>query len=219
MTRILIVDDEQPIRDLIRMALEQAGYLCETAADGRQAADCVEARDYDLALLDIMLPYIDGYELIEYIEPLGIPVIFLTAKGDVIDRVRGLRMGADDYIVKPFEPLELVARVESVLRRAGKGKAVLRAGDVEMDTEGRVVRKNGVPVGLTPRETDLLQLLMQNAGKTLYREYLYESVWGEESDLDTRTLDTHIQRLRRKLDWAGRIRTLYKIGYRLEVEP
>lgn len=218
MNRILIVDDERPIRELIKFTLSSAGYECETAADGRQAADLIERQDYDLTLLDIMLPQIDGYELIEYLMPLGVPVIFLTAKGDVADRVKGLRMGADDYIVKPFEPSELVARVESVLRRAGKGQRYIAVGGITLDVDNRTVTKNGEPISLTPRETDLLIILMQNRGKTLFREYLYEQVWGDDSDLDNRTLDTHVQRLRRKLDWGDRIKTMYKVGYRLETD-
>ena len=218
MYTILIVDDEKPIRELINMTLTDAGYACVTAEDGQVAADLIETRNFDLVLLDIMLPYIDGYELIEYIAPLNMPVIFLTAKSDVVDRVRGLRMGADDYIVKPFEPSELVARVESVLRRVGKGKGLIEHFGVTLNIEERTVMRAGERVSLTPRETDLLIILMQNIGKTLYREYLYESVWGDEGEFDTRTLDTHIQRLRRKLDWNDRIITMYKIGYRLEAK-
>ncbi|MDO4566153.1 MAG: response regulator transcription factor [Oscillospiraceae bacterium] len=217
MYTILVVDDEKPLRELIEMTLTNAGYSCTLAADGKAAADLIEERDYDLVLLDIMLPYIDGYELIEYIAPLGIPVIFLTAKSDVVDRVRGLRMGADDYIVKPFEPLELVARVESVLRRNGKTAGNITLWGVELDPAGRQVRRSGALIDLTPRELDLLTVLMQNPGKTLYRELLYEKVWGEPGS-DTRTLDTHIQRLRRKLGWEERIKTLARVGYRLEKE-
>ncbi len=218
MLKILIVEDEQPIRELILLILSSEGYDCVCAADGETAADLVEENDYDLALLDIMLPGFDGYELIDYMAPLGIPVIFLTAKGDVVDRVKGLRMGADDYIVKPFEPTELCARVAAVLRRAGKGETSITLGDVTLDVAQRKVTRGGQTVDLTPRETDLLILLMQNIGKTLYRELLYEKVWGD-SGPDTRTLDTHIQRLRRKLRWDARIKTLPRIGYRLEKEP
>ncbi len=217
MSSILIVEDERSIRELIRMTMEQAGHSCVTAQDGRQAADLIEQRDFDLALLDIMLPFIDGYELLEYLKSLHIPVIFLTARGELADRVRGLRMGADDYLVKPFEPEELAARVYSVLRRAGKAAENLTVGDVTLDVENRRCIKSGKTVSLTPRETDLLILLMQNAGKTLYREYLYETIWGQMWDeADNRALDTHIQRLRRKLGWEKQIRTLYKVGYRLE---
>ena len=168
--------------------------------------------------LDIMLPGVDGYELMEYIQPTGTPVIFLTAKGMLADRVRGLRMGADDYMIKPFEPLELLARVESVLRRAGRGSGLLRAFDVVVDPTARRVEKNGVPVALTPREFDLLVLLLRNQGIALYRDVMYERVWGGEEEAGSRTLDLHIQRLRKKLGLADQIKTVYKVGYLLEVE-
>lgn len=218
MNPILIVDDERPIAELIELTLLQAGYRCEIALDGETAADKIETGRYDLILLDIMLPGVDGYELMEYIRPTGTPVIFLTAKGMLADRVRGLRMGADDYIVKPFEPLELLARVESVLRRAGRGGGLLRAFGVVVDPAARKVEKDGVPVPLTPREFDLLVLLLRNQGIALYRDVVYERVWGGEEETGSRTLDLHIQRLRKKLGLADKIKTVYKIGYLLEVE-
>ncbi|WP_337574541.1 response regulator transcription factor [Fournierella sp.] len=218
MNPILIVDDERPIAELIELTLLQAGYRCEIALDGETAADKIETGRYDLILLDIMLPGVDGYELMEYIRPTGTPVIFLTAKGMLADRVRGLRMGADDYIVKPFEPLELLARVESVLRRAGRGGGLLRAFGVVVDPAARKVEKDGVPVPLTPREFDLLVLLLRNQGIALYRDVMYERVWGGEEETGSRTLDLHIQRLRKKLGLANKIKTVYKIGYLLEVE-
>lgn len=218
MNPILIVDDERPIAELIELTLLQAGYRCEIALDGETAADKIETGRYDLILLDIMLPGVNGYELMEYIRPTGTPVIFLTAKGMLADRVRGLRMGADDYIVKPFEPLELLARVESVLRRAGRGGGLLRAFGVVVDPAARKVEKDGVPVPLTPREFDLLVLLLRNQGIALYRDVMYERVWGGEEETGSRTLDLHIQCLRKKLGLADKIKTVYKIGYLLEVE-
>ena len=218
MNPILIVDDERPIAELIELTLLQAGYQCEIALDGETAADKIETGRYDLILLDIMLPGVSGYELMEYIRPTGTPVIFLTAKGMLADRVRGLRMGADEYIVKPFEPLELLARVESVLRRAGRGGGLLRAFGVVVDPAARKVEKDGVPVALTPREFDLLVLLLRNQGIALYRDVMYERVWGGEEETGSRTLDLHIQRLRKKLGLADKIKTVYKIGYLLEVE-
>ena len=164
MNRILIVEDEVPIAQLIEMSLARAGYQCEAVNDGCAAADKIEQNDYDLVLLDIMLPGLDGYELLEYLRPMGTPVIFITAKGTLGDRVRGLNLGADDYIVKPFEVAELVARVESVLRRTGRGGALLRAWDVTVDTVARSATKAGVPVALTPREFDLLEQLLRNRG-------------------------------------------------------
>ena len=196
MNPILIVDDERPIAELIELTLLQAGYRCEIALDGETAADKIETGRYDLILLDIMLPGVSGYELMEYIRPTGTPVIFLTAKGMLADRVRGLRMGADDYIVKPFEPLELLARVESVLRRAGRSGGLLRAFGVVVDPAARRVEKDGVPVALTPREFDLLVLLLRNQGIALYRDVMYERVWGGEEAAGSRTLDLLIQRLR-----------------------
>ena len=216
MNRILIVEDEVPIAQLIEMSLARAGYQCEAVNDGCAAADKIEQNDYDLVLLDIMLPGLDGYELLEYLRPMGTPVIFITAKGTLGDRVRGLNLGADDYIVKPFE--ELVARVESVLRRTGRGGALLRAWDVTVDTVARSATKAGVPVALTPREFDLLEQLLRNRGAALYRDVLFERVWGGEMDDGTRTLDLHIQRLRKKLGWQEHIKTVYKVGYLLEME-
>ncbi len=145
-------------------------------------------------------------------------VIFITAKGTLGDRVKGLNLGADDYIVKPFEVEELVARVESVLRRAGKGGAKLQAFDVTLDTMARTVMQGGIEVALTPREFDLLEQLMRNRGAALYRDVLFSRVWGGEMDSDTRTLDLHIQRLRKKLNWHQKIKTVYKVGYMLEKE-
>ncbi len=219
MKPILIVEDETNIRNLIALTLRRAGYATQQAADGIQAADMIEENQYDLVLLDVMLPGVDGFELIDYILPTGTPVIFLTAKAGVNDRVKGLRLGADDYIVKPFEPAELLARVESVLRRAGRGSTVLRVGDVEMDPVALTVTKAGVPVHLKPMEYNLLAQLMRNPGVALYRSVLYERVWGSEPEEDTRTLDIHIQRLRKKLDWSDTIETVRGVGYRLKGDP
>ena len=218
MKKILIVEDEEPISNLIKVNLTAEGYHCICAFDGKAAADFIEKEDFDLVLLDIMLPEINGYELLEYIMPLEIPVIFLTAKSAVDDRIKGLKLGADDYISKPFQVGELIARVEAVLRRYGKAGKRLSLGDVEIDMESRVVCKAGKPVDLTVKEYDLLVELIQNKNVALYRERLYEKVWGETYMGDTRTLDSHIQRLRKKLDWDKYIKTVFRIGYRLEDE-
>lgn len=218
MTQVLIVEDEHLIARLIEMSLTRAGYACTVAEDGRKAADLIEQKDYDLALLDIMLPGLDGYELLDYLRPQGVPVIFITAKGTVKERVEGLRRGADDYIVKPFVVEELLARVESVLRRAGRGN-VMQAFDVVLDAGEHTVTQNGQPVELTPNEFLLLEQLMRNRGAALYRDTLYERVWGgDRTETDTRTLDLHIMRLRRKLHWYDHIETVYRIGYRLKKE-
>ena len=218
MTRVLIVEDEHRIARLIEMSLTRAGYDCTVAEDGGTAADRIEEQTFDLALLDIMLPGLDGYELLDYLRPLGVPVIFITAKGAVKDRVEGLRRGADDYIVKPFVIEELLARVESVLRRAGRGN-VMQAFDMVLDAGEHTVTQNGRTVDLTPYEFRLLEQLMRNRGAALYRDTLYERVWGGDlAESDTRTLDLHIMRLRRKLHWHDRIETVYRIGYRLKKE-
>ena len=216
MQKILIVEDEAAIANLIKINLEAEGYQCTCAFDGRAGADHIERETFDLVLLDIMLPEIDGYELLEYVKPMGTPVIFLTAKGSVDDRIKGLKLGADDYIVKPFQVGELTARVEAVLRRYGRANQKLTFADVEIDVISRTVTKAGVPVELTVKEFDLLVELMQNRNVALYRERIYEKVWGEVFMGDTRTLDSHIQRLRKKLNWEKYIRTVFRVGYRLE---
>lgn len=216
MTDILIVEDDEAIAKLISMNLGAEGYHCICAHDGMQGADYIEQEEFDLVLLDIMLPEVDGYELLDYIRPTGTPVIFLTAKGSVEDRVRGLKAGADDYLTKPFQIGELLARVEAVLRRLGKGEQQFDIGDVSVRPGSRQVTKNGQPVVLTVKEFDLLVELIQNKNIALYRDRLYEKVWKEPFNGSTRTLDNHIQRLRRKLGWEERIRTVFRIGYRLE---
>lgn len=216
--RILIAEDESPIANLLCTALDGAGYRCVWAPDGTRAADLLEAEAFDLALLDIMLPGADGYELLEYCKTLEVPVIFLTARGELDQRVRGLRLGAEDYITKPFELMELLARVETVLRRCGKtGRVLSLPPDIEVDTASRVVRRCGRPVALTVKEYDLLLLFLQNRNIALYRDRIYEKVWGEEYLGDSRTVDLHIQRMRKKLGLETRLTAVYKVGYRLEV--
>ena len=216
MTEILIVEDERSINDLISMHLTRAGYHCTQALDGITAADLLEERPFDLALLDIMVPGADGYELLDYIRPLGIPVIFITAKGSVADRVKGLHSGADDYLVKPFELVELLARVESVLRRYQKGTQHFSLYGVEVDLTSRTVTRGGVPINLTMKEFELLVLFLQNKNVALFRETLYQRVWGGEYTGEGRTVDLHVQRLRKKLGWEDKITAVYKVGYRLE---
>lgn len=216
MQKILIVEDEFPISNLIKINLTAEGYGCVCAFHGKEAADYIERETFDLVLLDIMLPGIDGYELLEYIKHTDTPVIFVTAKGSVNDCIKGLKLGADDYIVKPFQIGELLARVEAVLRRYGKMQQKIVDADVEIDIPSHTVWKNGEIVPLTLKEFDLLVELIQNKNVAMYRQRLYEKVWGGEFMGDTRTLDSHIQRLRRKLGWEDRIRTIHRIGYRLE---
>lgn len=219
MYHILIVEDDEAIANLLYIALKEEGYHPVLANDGKQAADMLEERNnFDLILLDIMLPEINGYELLEYIKPMGTPVIFLTAKGEVKDRIYGLKMGADDYIVKPFQSGEVVARIESVMRRCGKDAKQLAFANVTLDLESRKVVQDGNTVELTVKEFDLLVELIRNKNIVQSRNQLYEKVWNEPFMGDTRTLDTHIQRLRRKLGWDQYIKTVFRIGYRLEGE-
>lgn len=217
MIRILTVEDERAISNLIRMSLEKAGYSCTCAYDGAEAAELLEHSRYDLILLDIMLPEIDGFELMEYIRPTEIPVIFITAKARVEDKVKGLRLGAEDYIVKPFETAELLARVDVVLRRYHKDQAVFEAGGLVIDTCSMQVKKDGKEIKLTKKEYDLLLLFVQNPGRALYRDTIYEHVWGGEYQFGSKTVDLHVQRLRRKTGWDGILKAVNKVGYRLEV--
>lgn len=217
MIKILVVDDEKPICDLIDLNLSASGYQCRTVQDGLEALNIIEREPFDLILLDIMLPGADGYDIMEYIRPMGIPVIFITAKHEVRDRVKGLKLGADDYLVKPFDVVELVARVEAVLRRYNKTDQLLTAGDVSVDVEAHRVTKAGRPVELTNKEFGLLVLFIRNKNVALFRETLYEKVWEGEYFGDSRTLDLHVQRLRRKLGWEHSLVAVYKVGYRLEV--
>ena len=217
MIKILIVDDEKPICDLIDLNLSAAGYQCTSVQDGLKALDLIEHEDYDLILLDVMLPGADGYDIMEYIRPLGIPVIFITAKHEVKNRVKGLRLGAEDYLVKPFDVVELVARVEVVLRRYHKAEQKIIVDDVVVDVEAHRVTKAGRPVELTNKEFGLLVLFVKNKNVALFRETLYEKVWEEEYYGDSRTVDLHVQRLRKKLGWERQLVAVHKVGYRLEV--
>lgn len=219
MIRILAVDDERPIAELLRLSLRLAGYDCICAYDGIEAANLIEKETFDLILLDIMLPGIDGFELMDYIRSTGIPVIFLTAKNAVADRVKGLRMGAEDYIVKPFDILELQARVDGVLRRHGKLETCLELGDLRINTLSMQVTRRGEEISLTRKEYELLLLFAQNAGVVLSKMTIYERVWGGEYPENTRTVELHIQRMKKKVGWDDRIKPVYGMGYRLEVSP
>lgn len=219
MISILIVEDEQPISNLIRMSLTKEGYHCACAFDGAEAADFLEKNRYDLILLDVMLPEIDGFELMDYIRPLEIPVIFLTAKAAVQDRVKGLKLGAEDYIVKPFEIVELLARIDVVLRRYKKCDMVLEIGGLKIDTASMQVWRDGEEISLTKTEYELLLLFARNPKRAMYRETIYERVWGEEYPFGSKAVDLHIQRLRKKIGWENCLRAVNKVGYRLEVEP
>ena len=217
MIKIFIVEDEKPISDLLRMSLTKAGYECTCVYDGIEAADILENERFDLILLDVMLPGVDGFELMEYIQTLEMPVIFITARNVVEDRVKGLRMGADDYIVKPFEIIELLARVETVLRRYHKLDRMIEIAGLSIDTRSMVVKRDGEEIMLTRKEYELLLLFARNPGTALYRETIYERVWGGDYFGDSRTIDLHVQRVRKKAGWEDKLQSVYKVGYRLEV--
>ena len=217
MLRILIVEDEEAISDLIRMHLTRAGYVCEQAFDGKEGADKICSKHYDLVLLDIMLPEISGYELLDYVKTNDTPVIFITAMGELSDKVKGLRAGADDYITKPFEMVELLARVETVMRRYHKASDKIQIDDVVIDISSRTVMREKEQISLTMKEYELLLLFARNPNIALYRETIYENVWGSNYMGDSRTVDLHVQRLRKKMNWEDKIKAVYKVGYRLEI--
>ncbi|MBR6772418.1 MAG: response regulator transcription factor [Clostridia bacterium] len=217
MINILIVEDEKAISNLMMLSLKRTGYNCTCVYNGAEAADMLEKKRFDLVLLDVMLPEVDGFTLMEFIRPKEIPVIFITAKNSLDDRVRGLRMGAEDYIVKPFEVLELLARVDVVLRRYNKTENIVKIGGLEIDTEAMRVTKGGEEIALTPKEYEVLLLFVNNRGVALYRELIYERVWNEDFPFGSKTVDLHVQRLRKKVGWEQKIRAVNKVGYRLEV--
>lgn len=218
MKKILIVDDEEKIRELIRLNLELAGYECLEARNGEEALDKLNEVHIDLVLLDIMLPGMNGYEISKYFLGKNIPIIFLTAKDSTLDKVAGLKKGAEDYIIKPFETLELLARIEVVLRRYNKVVDAFWYRDVEIDFKERTVKKSNEILDITMQEFQLLEVLVKNKNLALSREKLLENAWGYEYFGDTRTVDIHIQRLRKKLNWEDVIVTVYKYGYRLEIK-
>ena len=217
MVNILIVEDEKPISNLIRMSLSKSGYSCTCAYDGIEAADILSETRFDLVLLDIMLPEIDGLELLDYIRPMEIPVIFITAMGSTWDKVKGLRAGADDYIVKPFEVVELLARIDVVLRRYNKNDSVFKIGDLDINTYAMQVTRNGKEIALTKKEYNILLLFARNPGRALYRETIYEQVWGEPYTYGSKTVDLHVQRLRRKVGWENMLQAINRVGYKLEL--
>lgn len=215
--RILVVEDDEAISELIEMNLTVAGYEAVPVYDGDRVEETIRTeRAFDLALVDIMLPGKDGFQLMDILQAEKIPVIYLTAKSDVGSKVKGLRAGAEDYIVKPFEVLELLVRVEKVLERTGKQKRTLAFADVEIQLAEHQVLKGGREVSLKPMEYDLLVLLAKNKNRAFTREQLLTQVWGSEYYGETRTVDVHIAQLRKKLGLSDVIRTIPKIGYRLE---
>lgn len=214
--RVFVVEDEAAIRDLIQIQLELVGYEVDTCSSGLEVKEMLLKRKPDLILLDIMLPGMDGYQLMEQIQSLDIPVIYVTAKDSVVDRVKGLRLGADDYIGKPFDMMELIARIEAVLRRNQKRDNLVRIGDNEINLLQRTVKRKGQEVYLTVKEYELLILFWQNRNIALSREQILERVWGYDFEGLTRTVDIHVQRLREKLGLKQYLKTVFKVGYRLE---
>lgn len=217
--KILVVEDERTIADLICMNLEAAGYEPVAAEDGAAAGKLLaseEAKAVDLALVDIMLPGMDGFALMELFKAKEIPVIYLTAKADVASKVRGLRLGAEDYIVKPFEVLELLVRMEKVLERTGKMRNELYFQDLVVDLKMRKAWEGGQEVALKPMEFNLLTVFLKNRNVVLGRDRLLDLVWGSDFYGETRTVDVHVAKLRKKLKAAEAIRTIPKAGYMFE---
>jgi DNA-binding response OmpR family regulator len=215
--RILVVEDDESISKVIQKNLRAAGYAVSAFFDGAEAAQSVSCdQDFDLALLDVMLPGMDGFELLGHMKHHGIPVIYLTAKADLDSRVQGLRDGAEDYIVKPFEILELLVRIEKVLERTGRLQQALSVAGLEINLLERTVRREGEEIVLKPMEFGLLVMLARNRNIALSRERLLHGVWGVDFVGETRTVDVHIGQLRKKLCLADSIKTVSKMGYRLE---
>jgi DNA-binding response OmpR family regulator len=223
MTKILVVDDEAHIRQLVSMYLTKEGFTVETAADGRAALSRVNAVKPDLLVLDLMLPELDGWTVCRELRrsPLteSLPIIMLTARDDLIDRILGLELGADDYVTKPFNPRELVARVRAVLRRTvrtGPPNKTISAGDLKVDLERREARAGGRPLQLRAKEFDLLAAFVERPGTVFTRDALLNRVWGYEHEIDTRTVDVHVSALRERLNGAqSTIDTVWGVGYKL----
>lgn len=216
MIQILIVEDDCNIVKMLEAALSIVGYQSSVCMDGNEAVNAIRSGNFDLVLLDVMLPGMDGFQVIEQINAAEVPVIFLTARQEVSDKVRGLKLGAEDYIVKPFEAVELLARIEVVLRRVNRGNTVLQYETIVVNLDEHTVRQDGKMISLTPKEFDVLVFFMQNLDVALTRERLLSHVWGYEFAGESRTVDIHVQQVRRKLSLQSRLVTIPKLGYRLE---
>ncbi len=217
MKRILIVEDDLAIRELLEMNLTVAGYDTDSAVDGKEALHKIASQSYDLALLDIMLPKTDGFELMPHMKQADIPVIYVSAKSGEADRVRGLRLGAEDYLVKPFSVLELLVRIEKVLKRRDPGEAVIERCGVRVVKKERSVFVDGERVELKPMEYALMLMFLEHPNIVFSREQLLHEVWGDSYFGETRTVDNHVSILRKKLRWGNRIVTIHRVGYKLEV--
>lgn len=216
MAKILIVEDDVNIAKMLEVTLSIGGYESERCDNGKKAVDLVTSQSYDLVLLDVMLPDMDGFKVIEYIDKEETAVIFLTALQAVMDKVKGLKLGAEDYIVKPFETVELLARIEVVLRRKHKSNNTIHYGDITMNIDEHTVKKGDDYVSLTPKEFDILAFFLQNQDIALTRERLLATVWGYEFMGETRTVDIHVQQIRKKMGLHNKLVTIPKLGYRLE---
>ena len=215
MAHILIIEDEYSISELMKRNLNLTGHTCDQAFNGIGAQKLYDENAYDLILLDIMLPEISGFDLLPYFS--NTPVIFISAKDNLSDKLKGLTSGAEDYIVKPFDILEMLARVQIVLRRNQRNGNVFSLDGVSIDFGEHTVQREGVFLDLTPQEFTLLEILVENRNLAISREKLLELAWGYAYGGTTRTVDVHIQKLRKKLGWEEHIKTVYKMGYRLEV--
>lgn len=213
--KILIVEDDAHIAKYIQTCLAVGNYESEICGDGLSAVERAGKGGWDLMLLDVMLPELDGFEVMERVKTYGIPVIYLTAVCDVTDKVRGLKSGAEDYIVKPFEALELLARIELVLKRYHKSEALYTYGDISLDTERHIVEKAGEEVALSPKEFDVLAFFIRHQDIVISRERLLGAVWNYDFEGETRTVDTHVQQMRRKLQLQGLLVTVPTYGYKL----
>lgn len=219
-SKILIVEDDPSISDLLEMNFSVAGYCCDAVNNGKDALERIRKNVYDLAVLDIMLPGIDGFELFQDMQEKQIPIIYLSAKSDTHSKVKGLKMGAEDYITKPFDVLELLVRVEKVLQRHQKKQrehrqTIYQIGNVTVREQEHMVLQNGVPVELKPMEYALLLMLVKHPNMVFSREQLLDEVWGEAYLGESRTVDNHIAILRKKLNWGDTIVTVHRIGYKL----
>lgn len=224
MNPILIVDDEAAIAMLVRRILTEAGYRCQAVTDSRAAANLLEKNRYDLVLLDVMMPHLDGYDLLAYLRPTGTPCIFITAKDAVAERVRGLNSGADDYIVKPFDAKEVTARIKAVLRRSSakeeENKGVYDFDNLHLDMNRYELKVKGKVVEAPPKELELLACLAGHPNRVYTRDQLLDEVWGFEYYGDSRTIDVHVKRLREKLEGASEqwsLKTVWGVGYKFEV--
>ena len=217
--RILVVEDEQDLNRILAKTLKAEGYSVDSCFDGVEALDYLKGAEYDAVVLDVMMPRMDGFSVLAQMRADGneTPVLFLTAKDSVPDRVHGLDSGADDYLVKPFDILELLVRMEKVLARSDKHPQRFRYRDIAVDEASHTVTKSGTPVSLKPMEYELLLTFIRHPGMVMTREDLLHQVWGDAFIGETRTVDMHVAALRRKLDLGGELATVYKIGYRLEV--